>query len=117
MRLIPEFLGHACLEPSLAKSQSRDVCIPGIQYDYTSCLVFSGISARYLPLGIIPLSYLIPASRDETFPGVLLSLIFRPVLTQRSILVTMDRSNWDYSQQHINIIKNFLKKKNGGLAV
>jgi hypothetical protein len=49
MRLIPKFSGHACLEPSLAKS--RDVCIPRIQSEYTSYLVFSGIAARYLHLG------------------------------------------------------------------
>jgi hypothetical protein len=99
MRLIPEFSGHTCLGPSLAKSRSWDVCIPGTQSDYTSCLVFSGIVARYLPLGIISLGSLIPTSRDGTFTGVLLSLLFGTILARRPILLTMDRSDWHYSQQ------------------
>jgi hypothetical protein len=86
MRLIPEFSGHACFEPSLAKSQSRDVCISRTQFDYTSCLIFSGITARYLPLGIITLGCLVPVSRDGTFPGVLSFLFWFSINPNASLI-------------------------------
>jgi hypothetical protein len=82
MRLIPEFLGHAYPEPSLAKSRSQDVSIPKTSFDYTFCLAFSGIAGRCLTLGIglsresYYFGCLVPHSLDGTFRGILLFLLF-----------------------------------------